>query len=544
MKKLAGMVGLAMFFSLFFCTDFSQALVTDVGGRIQSTFVLRDTNGFQYDFLDETEGVQWRNELKFELTIRPEYEELHTFRLDKIFLGFRGAYDAIFDTRDGYEDVREKSPADFELGLDDIEYESDLREAFTDLIAEGERHRVILRLGRQIVQWGEADGFNVVNIINPQDNSTLMFFENIDDLATPLWMARLSCSLRSIGPFRDLSFQGVVIPDIRPHQFAPLDDNMDAPYAFGFKHLKGKDIAYFHKLSSDFGFTAMGMDLGSINDLEGAMAGPLGGMFGITDPITKWKEDVPAREVDNMEYGARLQGSSGGFVGALYYFHGYQDDPAMDFSELVSSQKLTFRHPEQDMFGASFNLFVPSVNAVLRGEGCLISKQGIVDFSGVTGGTEAFTGPNLPPGYELGAKGYVLKKVWHTLIGLDKDLWMRWLNPKCMIHTSWQGYWRHIEGWDHDSIYRPFDEADNFRITGFFWSDFWNGRIHPEIFVMYDPENTWMTMTSVKYTKDGKLFYKITQMSFWGDSDAISPFTEPIDLTRTSEISFRVGYNW
>ena len=87
MKKLVGMVGLLMVFSLYFCVDSSQSLETDLSGRIQSTFVLRDTNGFQYGFLDdETEGVQWRNELKFELTIRPEYEELHTFRLDKIYL--------------------------------------------------------------------------------------------------------------------------------------------------------------------------------------------------------------------------------------------------------------------------------------------------------------------------------------------------------------------------------------------------------------------------------------------------------------------------
>jgi hypothetical protein len=165
-------------------TGDTRALETDFHGRVQSTFVLRDTNGFQYSLFDEAEGVQWRNELKFDLTVRPEYEKPRDFRLEKVFLSYRGAYDAIFDIRDRYDDIREKSPADFELGREDIEYENDLREAFIDLIGQGEKQSAVLRLGRQIVQWGEADGFNVVNILNPQDNSTLMFFEMPEDLAT------------------------------------------------------------------------------------------------------------------------------------------------------------------------------------------------------------------------------------------------------------------------------------------------------------------------------------------------------------------------
>jgi hypothetical protein len=316
---------------------------------------------------------------------------------------------------------------------------------------------------------------------------------------------------------------------------------MDAPYAFGFKQLKGKDLPYFHQLAAEFAHLGF-PDIGSMNEVEALLSN-----FGIADPITKWKEDVPASTFDNMEYGFKLQGAYGDFLGALYYFHGYQDDPAMDFSEFLSTQKLIFRHPEQDMYGASFNVFLPSVNAVLRGEGCLVDKSSLVDLTGVNGNIGALLeGLGLPPALApaAGNKGYIMKKVWHALIGFDKDLWVRWLNATVMQHTSWQVYWKHIEGWDYDRVVRPFDEQDNYRITFFWWTDYWHGRIHPEVFVMYDPEGTWMTNASVKYTKDGRLFYKITQMSFWGDSDAISPFTQPADLTRTSEISFRVGYNW
>jgi len=250
-------VVLGVFFTLWFCMDYSQALDTEFHGRIQSTFVLRDNNGFQYDVFDQAKGMQWRNELKFEVTAKPEYELEPALRLDKIFLSYRGAYDAIFDVlkdRDAWQDpagaeaINEKSTADFDLGRDDIEYENDLREAFIDIVGETEFQSVTLRLGRQIVQWGEADGFNLVNVLNPNDNSVLMFFETPEELATPLWMGRINYSKANLGALHNIGVEVALIPDIRPQQFAPLHDtqyedyNCNAPYAFGFKQLKARDI--------------------------------------------------------------------------------------------------------------------------------------------------------------------------------------------------------------------------------------------------------------------------------------------------------------
>ena len=100
------------------------ALETEFAGRVQSTFVLRDTNGgFQRGFYDSSAGVQWRNELKFDLYLRPSSDVgLGEFKLEKVFLSYRGAYEAIFECRrDEYSDIREKSPADYEYGKDDIE---------------------------------------------------------------------------------------------------------------------------------------------------------------------------------------------------------------------------------------------------------------------------------------------------------------------------------------------------------------------------------------------------------------------------------------
>ena len=149
-------------------------------------------------------------------------------------------------------------------------------------------------------------------------------------------------------------------------------------------------------------------------------------------------------------------------------------------------------------------------------------------------------------------KGLEAHETYYYLLGFDKDVWIRWINPNTMIKTSWQAYWRHLGGWEDDPEYNPFYEDENYRITGFLWTDYVHGRVHPEIFFMYDTEGVWFTMASVKYSKDGRLFYKLTQISVWGNPGAIdgivdgatTDFSQPFDLLPVSEISFRVGYNW
>lgn len=592
MKKFARIAAIGLAFaSLLFCTNSGQALDTEFHGRVQSTFVLRDTNGFQYGFLDESKGIQWRNELKFDITARPEYEEEHAFRLEKVFLSYRGAYDAIFDVckdRDAWQDpagdeaIREKATDDFDLGKDDIETENDLREAFVDLVGEVGTQSLTLRLGRQIVQWGEADGFNVVNVLNPNDNSVLMFFESPEDLATPLWMARLNYSAGDVGPLHDVGLEVVLIPDIRPMLFAPLHDtqyedyNCNAPYAFGIQQLKdrrmpglvglaindvGDVIPYLPSIADAVAADTTGALIGQMQGLIAAnnltpfydqvMAGAFtGGQTFAASPV-HINQVVPGNTIDNMEYGLRLQGGYGSFIGNLYYFHGFQDFPTFDLSRALTESTAYMVHPEQDIYGASFNVYLSSINAVLRGEGCMTNKMAFTDLTKVLesalfnylGGYMA-TGEGLP-GDNTSTVKY---KVAESLIGLDKDLWIRWLNPSKMVGTSWQVYWRHIHEWEDDAIWRPWEKQDQYRLTGYFYTDYWHGRIHPEIFLMYDLRGVWMTMASVKYSRDGKLFYKLSQMSFWGNpggaTGSITPFTQPIDLTGTSEISFRVGYNW
>ncbi len=594
MKKFLFGLFMAILVSAGICldADYSYALRTSFHGRLQSNYVVRDTNGFQNKFMDSVTCSQWLTELKFDLTIRPEKMTYANVSLEKIFLSYRGSYDAVFDVTDKWDDVRDKSPGDFELGKDDLKVENDLREAFVDFVSEfGSQQSIVLRLGRQIVQWGEADGFNVVNIINPQDNSNKMFFDKPDDLAIPLWMARLDYSTGMIGPFNSIDLQLVAIPDIRPHQFAPLNasstdpySHNNAPYAFGFKEVKDWGIPaltlFAEQNLGGLGANLIGYDNGlSVSDgsklmMETlpAISKLLRGDYGPHPPV-QFYEDVPSSTLGNMEYGGKLRISYGSSEVSLYYLNTYQDDPAINLSRGLYGYEnaFYFEHPEQEMYGFSFNTYVSSINSVIRAEGNMVDKISIFDLSDPfaedlfgtlpSSALGPILGPLISSVFEMtrdpGYEGFSMHRVYQALLGFDKSFWIRSLNSHNMINASLQAYWKHICDYDYDKIYTPWEQDDNYRLTGFFWTDYNSGKIHPELFIMYDTEDAWMTNLSVTFKKGASWFYKFGFMGFWGDvtggngtsaspysSNGTGPFTMPVNLTKIGELSFTVGYYW
>lgn len=458
-----------------------MALQTDFRGHIVSTAVVRDTSGFQHGFMDDLEVVQWRNELKFDLSIRPDYiSGQPAVRLEKVFLVYRGAWDAIFDLTDRYDDIRYKGASKFDLGKEDLIYENDLREIFADFVAEGGSQLANLRLGRQIIQWGDADGFNLANILNPNDNSTKMFFANPEDIAIPLWMMRLDYTVQGVGPFDNLSLQLVGIPDIRPNQFAPLDGKYNAPYAFAFA-----------------GFAPLAVH-----------------------------ENVAERGFENMEIGVRLGFQVGSFLGYFYFFDGYQDAMALDMRTAEATGAITADHPRQKVYAASFSTFLPQpINGVLRGEASLTDKQAFFD---------------LEPMLTTGGPSYSMHSYYQFLIGFDRDYHPP-IGTKTALTTAVQFYYQHINDWEYDADLRSGTKADNFRLTFLATTNYMHGSLTPTLFLMYDFEGNLMSNLSINYTPDGQWFFEVQGMAFWGDKDNISAFAP---LVSTSEVSFRVGWRF
>ena len=67
---------------------------------------------------------------------------------------------------------------------------------------------VDIRIGRQILAWGETDNFRLLDNINPLDNSFGGFFLPLDERRLPLDMLRGSYHFGSIGPLADTFLEG------------------------------------------------------------------------------------------------------------------------------------------------------------------------------------------------------------------------------------------------------------------------------------------------------------------------------------------------
>ena len=98
----------------------------------------------------------------------------------------------------------------------------ELREAYIDT----EIGDAYLRLGKQQIVWGKADGLKVLDVVNPQDY-TEFILDEFDDSRIPLWALNLEV------PIREITAQFIWVPDTTTHRLseegAPFNNTANLP---------------------------------------------------------------------------------------------------------------------------------------------------------------------------------------------------------------------------------------------------------------------------------------------------------------------------
>ena len=485
---LAIVVGCGMFLPQAWAVSgkIGDKVTIDFHGYLESNVVVRDTDGLDTGFFNDTEVIQQRNTLKFDLDVHTNFE-MGPISLKKVHLTYRGAYDSIFDLRDDrFNNIPDKREGRFNYGLNNIEYENDLREAFFDLTYDGAYGVGFLRPGRQLVSWGVVQGWTIVDKVNPVDGS-FAISAYPDELHTPLWMVRANYS---IPPQKDLNlnFDLVVVPDVRPTQMPPVDSEIQAPY------LRGTSFYGFKSLWQNPFFTDV-------------------------------YEDVPTEKV---EYGGKVTADIGSYFSVSgMYFHHANDDPGVLLTKNVNLGgpiapcRVDLEHPMSDTFGGTFSwYFTPPVDLVFKGEFGYTTDEVVplpnsdpdvvaAKYGGSAGGGMF---PYLP--YDLAL--YRLKDTATYMLGVDQNGGARWLSPS-QINLSFQGIYKHIL--NHDADMTTVD-ANEYWVSGMANWYWWNGRINPTVFVMYDTKDAWMTNVAVAWTITKNWKTVLDFIGFWGDSES------------------------
>lgn len=464
-------------------------------GFFENNTVVRDTDGFQYGFMDNLEFIQVRNTFKLEtnLGIRKSFHLLDSldFNVERMFASFRAAYDAIYDLRTFPID-NEFRTGKFELGEYDLKWEHDLREIYLDVSA----WRLWARLGRQIVSWGETDGFRILDIVNPLDTSYNLFFIMPEENRIPLYMARLIMTLPDLKRLTNTDLEFLWIPDKRPTLQAPLGAPYSIPLPFNLPTIAG-----------------------------------------IT-PKLRTHEDVSPATFKDAEYGVRLTSLFDRLNFSLAYFHGIQQNPgarlssvdilfsagttltSRDWNQLSMEEilqaiarfgtdfevlvNLDMVHPFVDVAGFSYNFFEDHTGITLRGEFTYTWDMAVIDLT---------------------AKD-LMRKVdridW--AVGFDRNTWIHFLNKSATFLFSLQVIGRHYQKPipnEGNLLSFPVTlnliRRDSYMVTLTARTTYHHGFIIPTLFIAYDVDGFLIQNFMFQWIVNNHLSFILSENAAFGN---------------------------
>ena len=441
-----------------------------LSGKLQSrfTFSTEDREGFTSPQVEAGSLLQQRNLAYLELKQR--INQNLSYRLLA-----RGLYEGVYEYGPSeYQQVREQNKEE----IDDFARDADLWEGYADITLGN----TYLRIGKQIISWGETDLFPMLDRINPLDNTYGGIFEDLDDRRIPLWMAKAIYNVGRIGAVQSISLEGFFNPGIIDQQVSPLAPT-GTPYAYPFP--------------------------------ESTIA---------TRVIT------PDDSIDNSRWGVRLQGVIGdNFNFSLAHFNTFVDTPAVRLAfdpGMVPVQEMDYKQIQ--ITGGSLSFFEPYTESILRLEVAYHWDEPVF-----------IPEINLDAATAL-AKGHAEipeKDVLRFAVAVDKNLWIRPLNRTTMFNFTLQYFGEQIMDYDDRirqavPVYPDGEFADLREYEQKFvfvcYTSYLNGKLTPQLSAAWDPRGAYLVLPQVTYTYEPWRF-TLQYASIGGDKDVSFGFLRDRD---------------
>ncbi len=511
-----------------FFVDSENTLSVSAKLSTRASFRLQDAeeNGTSYPRdIKMGDLVQWRNLALIEIdhdlgNLTEELDILWPLKKleiqSKYHIVARFMYEALYNV--GKQSFRDIRAADKD-NIDSFKQAYDLWEAYIDF----SRGPAFLRIGRQILAWGETDIFRMLDGINPLDNSFGGPFEDLDDRRIPLWMLRGSYNMGTIGPFSSFTVEGFWVPGTWDAKMSPWP--------------------------------------------------PFGTPYMVPDPKKEVYDRLfirtPPKDMSSSRWGGRLQWLFGPNMNcSIAHYKSYLDLPTtyfvlkepvppgvplLDFSNLI----IYGDFPSRQVSGGSMTFWESMTDIVFRAEIAQfwdeplfeLSQNGrplladVLPLGGLAlDGIAVFAGEDprsfglfgIPLGPESGniAKRDILR--W--MLGFDKQVWMRKLNKTSMFFTSFQYFGTWIQDHRDDTIL-PVADPNRFvpsdgrtsgpytvnsltgepviDYTGFptvkktehiftmlINTNYMKGNLTPQFAAAYDLRGVWLILPSINYIRE------------------------------------------
>ncbi len=487
---------------------------------------------FRHPAPDKWSIVQQRNTVR----LRLEYDWIRDGRLfgrllagwakSAHFVGlYRGSYDSVYDFRPGprLEVFPYKGRAGRDASLSALNgraaralrFDSTFREVYTDI--ELAKLPLTLRLGRQMVVWGESDNLRMLDRTNALDatwHGSGVGLETWDDLRIPYWMIRATYNLGRIGRVSDAFLEAYWVPGLwfplklgytpgRPWSFPFANPFAGSPTGGNFRLLNGSVLGRQGDYDKNVGENSqVGLRLGgttpsgltlTLNYLyqrtahdDGVNTASLRGrnQCRLGSARCPTARDVAAANAALMARGVLPAEAYYPYTHAVGFSASYADDT---YTEGVFRMETIYE------FGKPFadkRRPIPTLDA---------------------------TGAAVPSGF----LGVEKSDVWQAFVGFDRATWIRSLNRRSTFFLTGQVFWQYIPAGTSrfQGQVSAQDKVRNWEMVGTIAAStlYLRGKLLPTAFYVLDPINRYSSQFGwlVDYYVTPRLIVRLAQSYFF-----------------------------
>ena len=410
---------------------------------------------------------------------------------------YRGVYDSVYDFQPGpRQEVfpyrgragRDGKLADLTQGAAHaLRFESIFREAYSDI--EFAEIPLSLRLGRQMIVWGESDNLRMLDRTNALDatwHGGGLGMETWDDLRIPYWTIKGLYSFGKVGPLIDSFLEAYWVPGHwvpvksgfapgRPWGFPATNPLVGSPTGGNFKLLNGTVLGRKGDYDKDPG------DNSQVGVRVGAMT-PAGLTFTLNYLYQRISQD------DGMNT-TSLRGRNQCRLGTSNCISAFE--VAARNSQLINNDIL----PAEAYYPYVHTLGISASYADSEYTEGVFRMETIYEFG------KPFADKRNPilildDRGNLAASGLLgVKKsdAWQAFVGFDRPTWIRSLNRRTTFFLTTQLFWQYIpEGTSRfQGQISPTDKVRNWEVVGTFAAStvYWRGTLLPLAFLVVDPIN-------------------------------------------------------
>jgi hypothetical protein len=401
----------------------------EFAGYLKNETALRTAGGFD-EFMKEANIAQLETEYKFN-------DHVQFFSILKWF------YDSTYNIEDKYSrDPKWESKTNQKLKYPEkLQW---LRECYLDILTD----RLDLRLGKQQVVWGTADGVRILDLVNPLDYREWTLKDYVES-RIPLWMINAEGKILMNG-----QLQLLLIPDWQANYYPPAG----APFTLRTVEIGARSTP---------GITTMTIDQKPAHDFEHTKVG------------LRWRNII---EGHALEY-------------TLNYLNTY-DFASSAYAAFVppSTAYVTRRAERINVLGGTFSKSIT--------EGILF--PGLAKGWTLRGEFAYITGGAMNYGTDENIKGTADVDQYNYVLGFDKTFFTNWQFSFQFIQMIAKNtekpptFDKRIYTLLNGATRGPLDTIET-TLTVMLATDFIHEKLKPQILILYGDDNDWRISPKVSY---------------------------------------------